>query len=418
AHGPHHALGVAADQVQPHVVGLHDDDIERRLGVRRLQLVLLRAEHLEVERLGFAGAALAETTGGLRVVVGVAGHPLHLQRGVVEDEVEGLGAAVDVGVDPVRGHHVADDAVQVGAGLLAVVGTTGGQQRLVARDPDPAAGSGRRSAVVRCLLEDDDPQSVMGGGQGGGHACGAAADDHHVVAVWVKNRISHVEHVIEWTRRWSMLRGRRVVRRLIGRENLFQFGVECMGLDAVNPPDVTAADGAADLTADVVVIGFGAAGACAALEAAETGADVLVLERFRGGGTSALSDGIIYAGGGTTVQRAAGVRDTPEQMLAYLRREVGDAVSPQTLHRFVEQSPDMIDWLSGHGVPFDASLCPYKTSYPNDKYYLYYSGSEVSGYGREVAEPAQRGHRVKGRGTSGKKMTDPLIASALRHGVR
>ncbi|HLS77407.1 MAG TPA: FAD-binding protein [Nocardia sp.] len=191
-----------------------------------------------------------------------------------------------------------------------------------------------------------------------------------------------------------------------------------MGLDAVNPPDVTAADGAADLTADVVVIGFGAAGACAALEAAETGADVLVLERFSGGGTSALSGGIIYAGGGTTVQRAAGVRDTPEQMLAYLRREVGDAVSPQTLHRFVEQSPDMIDWLSGHGVPFDASLCPYKTSYPNDKYYLYYSGSEVSGYGREVAEPAQRGHRVKGRGTSGKKMTDPLIASALRHGVR
>ncbi|MBF6251923.1 FAD-binding protein [Nocardia farcinica] len=174
----------------------------------------------------------------------------------------------------------------------------------------------------------------------------------------------------------------------------------------------------ADLAADVVVIGFGAAGACAALEATAAGAQVLVLERFTGGGTSALSGGIVYAGGGTSVQRAAGVSDTPEQMLAYLTREVGDAVAPETLRRFVEESPAMIDWLQGHGVPFEPSLCPYKTSYPNDKYYLYYSGSEVSGYGRKVAEPAQRGHRVKGRGTSGKKLTGPLAASAARHGVR
>ncbi|MBF6214511.1 FAD-binding protein [Nocardia puris] len=173
-----------------------------------------------------------------------------------------------------------------------------------------------------------------------------------------------------------------------------------------------------DLTADVVVVGFGAAGACAALEAADAGAQVLVLERFHGGGAAALSGGIIYAGGGTSVQREGGVEDTPEQMLAYLEREVGGAVSPRTLRRFVAESPAMIEWLKGHGVPFEASLCPYKTSYPNDDYYLYYSGSEVSGYGREVATPAQRGHRVKGRGTSGKKLTGPLAASAARCGVR
>lgn len=173
-----------------------------------------------------------------------------------------------------------------------------------------------------------------------------------------------------------------------------------------------------DLTADVVVVGYGAAGASAALEATAAGAQVLVLERFTGGGASALSGGIIYAGGGTWVQKAAGVEDSAEQMLAYLRREVGTAVAPQTLRRFVDQSPAMIDWLTGHGVPFEPSLCPYKTSYPNDSYYLYHSGSEVSGYGREVAEPAQRGHRVKGSGTSGKKLTGPLHASAARRGVR
>ncbi|MFD0361754.1 FAD-binding protein [Nocardia sp. GCM10030253] len=178
------------------------------------------------------------------------------------------------------------------------------------------------------------------------------------------------------------------------------------------------ASGEWDLAADVVVVGYGAAGAAAALEATDAGAQVLVLERFAGGGASALSGGIIYAGGGTSVQQEAGVSDTPEQMLAYLEREVGTAVTPETLRRFVDESPAMIEWLKGHGVPFEASLCPYKTSYPNDSYYLYYSGSEVSGYGREVATPAQRGHRVKGKGTSGKKLTGPLAASASQRGVR
>ncbi len=39
-----------------------------------------------------------------------------------------------------------------------------------------------------------------------------------------------------------------------------------------------------ELVADVVVVGFGAAGACAAIEAARAGADVLLIDRFGGGG--------------------------------------------------------------------------------------------------------------------------------------
>ncbi|MGH3625906.1 MAG: hypothetical protein ACRDRL_00450, partial [Sciscionella sp.] len=38
-------------------------------------------------------------------------------------------------------------------------------------------------------------------------------------------------------------------------------------------------------------MGFGAAGACAALEAAAAGRSVLVLDRFGGGGATALSGG-------------------------------------------------------------------------------------------------------------------------------
>ncbi|RMI33696.1 FAD-binding protein [Nocardia stercoris] len=173
-----------------------------------------------------------------------------------------------------------------------------------------------------------------------------------------------------------------------------------------------------DHSADVVVAGYGAAGASAALSARAEGADVLVLDRYLGGGASALSGGIVYAGGGTWVQRAAGVEDDVDNMFAYLRAEVGDAVSERTLRRFCDESVSMIDWLTAHGVPFDPSLCPFKTSYPTDDYYLYYSGSENAGGYRTIAKPAQRGHRAHGRGVSGKKLFWPLAESAAQRGVR
>ena len=144
-----------------------------------------------------------------------------------------------------------------------------------------------------------------------------------------------------------------------------------------------------DLEADVVVVGFGAAGACAALEAAASGASVLVLDRFGGGGATALSGGVVYAGGGTPQQRAAGVDDSPGAMFGYLRTEVGDAVPAATLRQFCDGSVAMLAWLEGHGVPFEGSLCPDKTSYPTNRHYLYYSGSELSAaaYWRRAARP-------------------------------
>jgi len=171
-----------------------------------------------------------------------------------------------------------------------------------------------------------------------------------------------------------------------------------------------------DETADVVVVGFGAAGACAAIEAADAGATVLVLDRFGGGGATAISGGVVYAGGGTAQQRAAGVTDTPQAMYDYLREEAGDAVSAGTLRRFCDESAGMIDWLAGLGVPFDARLCPYKTSYPTNRHYLYYSGSETAF--AHLAPPAPRGHRVYARGTSGRVLAARLAAAARDRGVR
>ena len=144
-----------------------------------------------------------------------------------------------------------------------------------------------------------------------------------------------------------------------------------------------------DLESDVIVVGFGAAGACAALEAAAAGARVLVLDRFGGGGATALSGGVVYAGGGTPQQQAAGVTDSAGAMFAYLSAEAGDVVSAATLRAFCDGSPAMLAWLERHGVPFEGSLCPDKTSYPTNRHYLYYSGSEQSARGGRAAGAAR-----------------------------
>ncbi len=127
---------------------------------------------------------------------------------------------------------------------------------------------------------------------------------------------------------------------------------------------------------DLIVVGMGAAGVCAAIEAAERGLDVLIVDRFAGGGATAISGGVVYAGGGTSIQHEAGIGDSPEAMFQYLKLETQGVVSDDTLRRFCETSPEMIEWLRQHGVPFEASLCPDKTSYPSNDYYLYYSGNE------------------------------------------
>ncbi len=176
-------------------------------------------------------------------------------------------------------------------------------------------------------------------------------------------------------------------------------------------------DGSWDAEADVVVVGFGGAGACAALEAHAEGAQVLVLDRFHGGGATAISGGVFYAGGGTHIQRDAGVTDAADQMYRYLSLEVKGVVSDETLRDFCDTSASNLKWLEQHGVPFEGSLCPYKTSYPTDDYYLYYSGNEGFSPYKEAAIPAPRGHRAKGRGMPGESFYEPLRESVHREGI-
>lgn len=173
-----------------------------------------------------------------------------------------------------------------------------------------------------------------------------------------------------------------------------------------------------DDEADLLVVGFGGAGVCAALEARGQGVSVLALDRFAGGGATARSGGVVYAGGGTPQQVEAGIEDSPEAMFDYLRQEVGDAVSAETLRDFCERSRDNLAWLERQGAGFQGSVPPVKTSYPSDQYFLYYSGNEAVPSFAAHARPAPRGHRALGSGMSGYNLYAPLKASALRQGVR
>src|SRR3954454_404836 len=101
---------------------------------------------------------------------------------------------------------------------------------------------------------------------------------------------------------------------------------------------------------DVVVVGFGIAGACAALEAARAGARALPLEKAAvHGGTSAMSGGHFYLGGGTAVQQATGWADSADEMYAYLVAVSKDP-EPDKIRAYCDGSVEHFDWLEVAGL--------------------------------------------------------------------
>jgi 3-oxo-5alpha-steroid 4-dehydrogenase len=166
----------------------------------------------------------------------------------------------------------------------------------------------------------------------------------------------------------------------------------------VSPVDAPASDAPYDL----IIVGFGGAGASAALEAGSRGARVLLIDRYDGGGATAMSGGVVYLGGGSKQQAAAGYDDNPEEMFRYLQFEVGDAVDEATLRAYCEESLDNLAFLEALGIPFHATGEAPKTSYPEPDVSLYFSGNELCPPYRDGARTAPRGHRALGKGLTGK----------------
>lgn len=174
-----------------------------------------------------------------------------------------------------------------------------------------------------------------------------------------------------------------------------------------------------DDEADVVVVGLGCAGACAAVEAAEAGASVLVLEAAAmGGGTSAMSGGLIYLGGGTPVQQACGFEDSPENMARFLRAACGPGVDEAKVDAYCTDSVEHFGWLVDHGVPFEARYHPEHDREPPDDSGLVFSGGEDSWPFTEVATPAPRGHHPAHPDAAGGFLMQRLLAAVDASGAR
>jgi len=139
---------------------------------------------------------------------------------------------------------------------------------------------------------------------------------------------------------------------------------------------------------DVIVIGGGGAGMCAAVEAHDAGARVLLVEAAaKLGGSTALSGGVTYAAG-TSVQRAAGVHgDTAIAMFEYYMTLNQWRVDPAVVRRLCDGAAPGVEWLLSLGVEFRPQA-------------LYRSG----------VESVPRGHQAHGNGAA--------IAAALERAVR
>ncbi len=103
----------------------------------------------------------------------------------------------------------------------------------------------------------------------------------------------------------------------------------------------------------IVIVGAGAAGLVAALEAKRHGADVLLLERdpFPRGST-ALSAGLIPAAG-TRWQRTAGIADDPAAFAADIMAKAHNEPDASIVAALTQRAAPVLEWLAdAHRLPF------------------------------------------------------------------
>lgn len=103
-----------------------------------------------------------------------------------------------------------------------------------------------------------------------------------------------------------------------------------------------------DHTTDVLVVGSGAGGMVSALYADAHGLDALVIEKTDSfGGSSALSGGGLWIPN-NHLMREEGVPDSPEKARTYMDHTVGDRTPQAKQDAYLEQAPEMAEWLAAN----------------------------------------------------------------------
>jgi 3-oxo-5alpha-steroid 4-dehydrogenase len=177
-----------------------------------------------------------------------------------------------------------------------------------------------------------------------------------------------------------------------------------------------------DLSADVVVCGYGGAGGCAALEARRAGADVLVLERASGaGGSTMMSACEMFLGGsgGTALQRELGFSETTENFYAYLKACFEDNWDEARVRLFVDNAAAHFDWMEQLGVVYKRSFYPHREVVAMTGDSLQYTGNEQAYPFNRVALPTPHGHLpADANHEGGLRVMAALTARVAEAGVR
>ena len=179
-----------------------------------------------------------------------------------------------------------------------------------------------------------------------------------------------------------------------------------------------------DHEADVVIAGYGIAGAAAAVEAASAGAEVLVLERAGAwGGAASMAGGFVYLGGGTPIQKACGFDDSVDNMTTFLNVAMGPGADEKRIADYCEGSLAHFDWLVDCGVVFKAEFFSEPGWEPMGDEGLAYSGGENAYPFNTIAFPAPRGHvpqmqnKKQGLASAGFMLMKPLVETATGLGA-
>jgi succinate dehydrogenase/fumarate reductase flavoprotein subunit len=108
---------------------------------------------------------------------------------------------------------------------------------------------------------------------------------------------------------------------------------------------------------DALVVGSGAAGMSAAVTAGHRGLNVLIVEKEpRFGGTTARSGGWLWIPG-TSLARAWGITESPDQARTYLRHEAGNSFDAARVDAFLTAGPEAVDFFTTKtAVRFDMPL--------------------------------------------------------------
>ena len=104
---------------------------------------------------------------------------------------------------------------------------------------------------------------------------------------------------------------------------------------------------------DVVVIGAGMAGHCAALEAAQRGARALLLEKTAAYGGSTMMCGGAFAFAGTEIQKKMAIPDSAELLERDLLNAGKHRNDAALVHVYAEKQYEAYEWLMALGLRFD-----------------------------------------------------------------